>query len=257
MRRTQLTLFFILLMAVLGLGACSGNMEVNFTPSPVVIDTVTVTNPPTIRPTRTPLPSKTPDGTATQQTQDWYSQIQDYYEKGYLDTQEWRLTRIDDFNADWARIDWFQSWLLGESAENNFIFSANYKWSSDTKTPNQSGCGLIFGIHSGNYYYVVFLANTEIIFSTIDLDPASSYVRLGVTRGTGRVDISEPTEADFTIIVQNQYSYVIVNDKVVGEYTLPKNLHTNGSLAASVLSGTNKGYGTRCEMTEIRLWEPK
>ena len=30
----------------------------------------------------------------------------------------------------------------------------------------------------------------------------------------------------------------------------------NGNLGLTVLSGTNRGYGTRCEMTDLHLWIP-
>jgi len=42
----------------------------------------------------------------------------------------------------------------------------------------------------------------------------------------------------------------------VGEYTLAKSKILRGDVGLSLLSGTNKDFGTRCEMTEIRLWIP-
>lgn len=245
----------ILIILLLNACATAETQETNSTPMPTYTSIVTMS--PTLKPTRTPLPSPTPNITATAQIQNWYSQIEDYYDKGYLDIKDWQLRRIDDFDADWAQIDWFNSWFLGESTSGNFVFSVHYKWSSDTKTPNPSGCGFIFGIHTASHYYAVFLTSSELKFFTVDLHPSSNMERLGLTRGTGKVQINEPTEADFTIIVNGQYSYVIVNDEMVGEYTLPKNMDSSGSIAGSVLSGTNKGYGTRCEMTEMRLWKPK
>jgi hypothetical protein len=51
--------------------------------------------------------------------------------------------------------------------------------------------------------------------------------------------------------------YVLVNEEVVGEYTLAQSKVLRGRLGLSLLPGTNKDYGTRCEMTNLHLWIPK
>jgi hypothetical protein len=76
------------------------------------------------------------------------------------------------------------------------------------------------------------------------------------TRGTGRVKFGNPAEADFTLIVKGAYAYALVNREVVGEYTLAQSRSLTGEIALSVLSGTNKDYGTRCEMTNVHVWVP-
>jgi hypothetical protein len=65
-----------------------------------------------------------------------------------------------------------------------------------------------------------------------------------------------PQEADFAIIVNGTYTYVLVNNEVVGEYTLAKSKVLRGDIGLSLLSGTNRGFGTRCEMTDIHVWTP-
>ena len=77
------------------------------------------------------------------------------------------------------------------------------------------------------------------------------------TRGSGRVDFNYPAEADFTVIVKGAYTYVLVNGEVVGEYTLAQSRSLQGDLGLTVLSGTNRDYGTHCEMTHVRLWVPQ
>ena len=80
---------------------------------------------------------------------------------------------------------------------------------------------------------------------------------VGTTRGPGRVKFGNPAEADFTLIVKGAYAYALVDGKVVGEYTLSQSRPTRGKLGLIVLSGTDRDYGTRCEMTDLRLWIPK
>ena len=65
-----------------------------------------------------------------------------------------------------------------------------------------------------------------------------------------------PAEADFTLIVNGISAYVLVNGEMAGEYTLAQSRPSLGGLGLTVLSGTNKDYGTRCEMTDLRLWLP-
>ena len=49
---------------------------------------------------------------------------------------------------------------------------------------------------------------------------------------------------------------VLVNGDVVGEYSLPQSRLLEGNFGLSLLSGTNKDFGTRCEMTNIHAWIP-
>jgi hypothetical protein len=70
------------------------------------------------------------------------------------------------------------------------------------------------------------------------------------------VNIETPAKADFALIVYDYYSYVIVDGEVVGEYSLPQSDNIEGDLGISILSGTNKGTGTTCEITNMRLWTP-
>jgi hypothetical protein len=79
---------------------------------------------------------------------------------------------------------------------------------------------------------------------------------VGRTSGSGRVKFDNPAEADFTLIVNGINAYVLVNKEMVGKYTLSKSRILQGDVGLTVLSGTNKNYGTRCEMTDIHLFEP-
>jgi hypothetical protein len=47
-----------------------------------------------------------------------------------------------------------------------------------------------------------------------------------------------------------------VDGEVVGEYTLSQSRSLHGNLGLTILSGTNKDFGTRCKMTNLHLWIP-
>lgn len=243
---------FLLIIVALFLNGCSfgATPEPTTTPSPTHTPTLTSTATP--KPTKTPLPTKTPNLAATQEIEKWYAEIQQYHEKGYIGTNEGKIKKLSNFQEFWAQIDWYTTWLMDEVVE-DFVFSAHYRWSSDIATPNISGCGLVFAIQDDGSDFSVFLDKSQILF--LRTEYGHGY-RVGITRGSTTVKISEPTEADFTIIVYDYYSYILVNGEVVAEYTLPQSKDIRGELGVSILSGTNKGYGTMCEMSDVRLWTP-
>jgi len=226
------------------------------TPEPTATITLTPTNTP--RPSPTPRPTKTPNLAATERMEEFNSEAQSYFEKGYLVTDDGAVKEIDDFSYDWAQLNWYNWWPLSENAS-DFYISAHVKWSSAYRNANVSGCGFIFAIQENGDHYAVFLDRSQILF--LNADQTSGYSKaVGLTRGTGRVKFDNPAdtpqEADFTVIVNGTYTYVLVDGEVIGEYTLAKSKILRGDVGLSLLSGTNKDYGTRCEMTNIRLWTP-
>ena len=57
------------------------------------------------------------------------------------------------------------------------------------------------------------------------------------------------------LIVNDTQAYVLVDGEFIGEYTLSTDrLLDPGYLLYSIISGTNKDYGVRCEMTNSNLW---
>jgi hypothetical protein len=226
------------------------------TPRPTSTITLTPTNTP--RPTPTPRPTKTPNLAATQRMEEFNSQTKSYFDKSYLTTANGKIKEVDDFAYDWAQMNWYDWLALGENTS-DFYLSAHVKWSSAYRNADVSGCGFIFAIQENGDHYAVFLDQSQILF--LNADQTSGYSKpVGLTRGTGRVKFDNPAdspqEADFTIIVNGTYTYVLVNDEVVGEYTLAKSKILRGDIGLSLLSGTNKDYGTRCEMTDIHVWIP-
>ena len=132
------------------------------------------------------------------------------------------------------------------------MFKAHFKWSTASSTPDLSGCGVVFGIQENEDYYAVFLDRSRILFL---MKRGEGIYEVGKTRGSGRVNFGNPAEADFAIAVRDKSAFVSVNNEVT-EYTLSKDQTTEGYFAATLLSGTNRDYGTRCEMTDMILWYP-
>jgi hypothetical protein len=152
-------------------------------------------------------------------------------------------------------LGWYRQFPVQDGV-GDFVLSAHFKWDSAFKNSDISGCGFIFGVQQNNDHYAVFLDRQKVFF--LITDNAVGFSRpVSPTRGTGIVKFDYPAEADFTVIVKDAYAYVLVDREVVAEYTLAQSRSSKGGIGLTVLSGTNKDYGTRCEMTNLHLWLPK
>ena len=224
------------------------------TPEPAATATASPTATPTPRPSSTPRPTRTPDLAATQHAEELIAEVQAYFDSGYLTTMDGALVQLEDFHYDWAYLGGYKPLVIIGSA-GDFFMSAHFKWDSASENADVSGCGFIFGMQPNDDHYAVFLDRTKVDFRVRNEQLGYS-TRVKLLRGTGQVRFNYPAEADFTLIVKGAYAYVLVNGEVVGEYALPQSTGVRGDLGLTVLSGTNKGYGTRCERTDLHLWIP-
>ena len=221
-------------------------------PEPTPTNTITPTN--TLTPSPTPQPTQTPNLAATQRAEELNAEAQTYFDQGYISTTNGRFKELEDFSYDWAQLGWY-NWLPLEETASDFFLSGHFKWNSAFQNSDISGCGFIFSIQENNDHYAVFLDRSKVFFLITDRSLGYSKP-ITPTRGTGRVKFDYPAEANFTLIVQDHSAYVLVDGKEVGEYTLAQSRPMQGKLGLTVLSGTNRDYGTRCEMTDLRLWVP-
>lgn len=255
-QKSSNSIYFFTVLVILVSFACS-----TLSPTPVPTHTpqptATQTSVPTLTqtPTATPRPTFTPNIAATARMDELQAEAQRFFDLGYLDSTEGRFREFDDFSFEWAQLGFYRRFLLGTSVR-NFYISAHFAWESAYQNADISGCGIAFASQEDGEHYAVFLDRARVLF--VDADNRYNGSRLiGPTRGHGRVQFSLPAEADFTLIVNDAYAYVLVDGDVVGEYTLSQSRRLHGDIGLTVLSGTNKDYGTRCEMTNIHAWIPR
>jgi hypothetical protein len=253
--RTLMSFAFLFVLVSLACGTVQPMPEPTTTIEPSATETVVPTTTKTLRPSPTLRPTQTPDLVATEHAEGMRAEIQGYFEKGYLTTAEGRSRELDDFSYEWAQLGFYLPFLVEDSV-GDFVLSAHFKWDSAFKNSNISGCGFMFGIQTNDDHYAVFLDRQKVLFLITDRSLGFSSP-VSPTRGTGIVSFDYPAEADFALIVKGTYAYVLVNGGVVGEYTLAQSRLSRGGLALTVLSGTNRDYGTRCEMTKLHLWTPE
>lgn len=224
-------------------------------PASTATPTIRVTATNTLRPSPTLRPTWTPNAAATQHIGQLNAEVQSYFDRGYLATTHGSFTELSDFSYDWARLGAYKILFLIDTAS-DFFLSAHFKWNSAYPNADTSGCGFIFGLQPNNDHYAVFLDRQVVDFRIRNLALGYS-TRVKPVRGSGQVKFDYPAEADFTLIVKGDRAYVLVNGEVVGEYMLLQGRPLRGDLGLSVLSGTNRDYGTHCEMSHLHLWTPE
>lgn len=214
----------------------------------------------TPQPTATARPTATPNLAATQTAKETADRIQGYVDNGYLPDTKGKLSPLMDFNKEVAKKNYLSFDLAGpEDAIADFAAWGDMKWSSaaPVSCPEYSGCGFGFRVRDNGDAYNAMLTNDRVLITDCSAAPGRRCGEVGKTRGPGKVKFGNPAEAHFELIVNQKSAYVLVNHEFVGEYSLFQDKLTDpGYFLYSMISGTNKDYGTGCEITHGGLWIP-
>lgn len=208
----------------------------------------------TLKPTSTPRPTATPNLAATQEMDARLQLLQTYVDAGYISSTTGEFEDIEDFHQEWPQLNWYQWWPLHRTTTNygDLVFKAHFDWQTATRTSDLSGCGIVFGVQPNGDHYAVFIDKARIAFL---MNRGGTAYQVGKTSGSGRLNIAEPTQADVAVIIKGASAYVLV-DGVPTRYTLSADQPSSGEFALSLLSGTNKDFGTRCNITDAYIWTP-
>lgn len=186
---------------------------------------------------------------ATAQAQPMLDLVTRLVNDGDLSTTQGEFFNLIDFDFSWAQLGWYQGFPTGFSPT-DFVVRAHAEWDSASNTPDpwSTGCGFMFRTEDGSNHYLTFLGlDGNVYFSryyrgVYALIGSDYYGQVGIPEGT----------ADITLAVEGNWVTFLVNGETVlhrQDSALP-----SGSLNYTVISGTNKDYGTHCRMTNIQLW---
>jgi hypothetical protein len=231
--------------------------EVAATPT-VTLVPATPTN--TAKPTSTPKPTATPNIAATQLFEELNARLKTYLDAGYISTSEGHLYKLDNYQFELARIDYFSNATKTgyDKKAKNFVFRADFDWENAVKNPETSGCGILFRYQDNGDFYSAYLDTERVVVGGYAASSGNSIRRFGVTSGKGTVTFGNPAKANFTLIAKEEMMYVLIDDQFIGSYTLyTDKLLDPGYIAYFLKSGTNSGFGTRCKITNSTLWVPK
>jgi hypothetical protein len=174
--------------------------------------------------------------------------LQVAYDDGVLPTMDGTYYRLEDFDKSMAKINHF-TWWDTDYAPENFVIRVDAYWDTASELTNwdDSGCAFVFGLEDDQNYNITWLGLDGFVnlFRNVKDD-----WRWIAKRPTGKLSIPEG-EAEIMMVVFDKRITIYVNgEKELSEYD-PN--YTAGKVALSLISGTNKGFGTRCKMTNIDL----
>lgn len=250
-----LSILVIALLVVLSNGCASATVAPTNTAPPPTF-TISPPPPPTFTPTvtLTPTPTATPNATATEfanRSDLMYQEIQKYVDLGYLSVTDGTYSELPDFEQSLAELGSFQWSSFDDLTLSIFVLNAHFKWSSAKENTLLAGCGFVFADASK----AVFLDDKGVTLLTWLVTVAE----VPKSKGFNNVRFNNSDEADFTLIVNDALKkvFVLVNDEFNVEYDLSGYPSTSGYIGYAVASGTNTDYGTKCEITNARLWKIK
>ncbi len=211
--------------------------------SPTPEDTLT----PTIPSTSTPRPSATV--TDTPEPQQIVLRLQQMDEQGELRFQEGDYHQLDDFDQSMAKINYFGWWGTDYAAE-NFAILADVSWDVDSKSANwfNTGCGFVFSEIEDDVFHHLQLA--------LDGNAMLSRYSGNNWNPITQKRYGKPTlpagGANVFLVVNQKRVWFYVDEKLILDASAP--LIKSGKISLSLSSGTNAGFGTRCQMTNVELW---
>jgi hypothetical protein len=246
----------ICLVLALALSACGAGTP-PATPTAADTNTPLPTNTPvpptatptaTLTPTVTPRPTRTPDIAATQKHDSLLAWVERLAAEKIIPSVEGKYHPLDDFSDSYARIRSYAWFTYDDLLVSNFIIQAKVKIDNATlEGAYKSGCGFVMQN---------FFDNHAVFFS---LDGNANYWSNGYDRGSNYLDntLYEQNRDGLTLtmVLSNKALLFYVNDrKALSGITI---YGEPFQIGPAILSGTSEGFGTRCDFTEMALWEVK
>ena len=187
---------------------------------------------------------------STAQAQSMLALVQELNRDGYLSTTAGTYYSLEDFDESWAQINWYMWWYTGYSLT-DFVIRANAAWDSASTSANwwTSGCGFIFREDGVPNHYLAYLGLDGYVYFARTV--REKYASLGASY-YGRLDTPKG-QAQIMLVVEGTKITFFVNGERV--HTRQDQGLNSGNLALTLLSGINTGFGTRCQMSNIELWE--
>jgi len=187
---------------------------------------------------------------STAQAQPMLDLIQELYSNGYLTTTAGTYYSLEDFDESWAQINWYMWWHT-DFSPTNFVIRAQAYWDSASDKANwwNSGCGFVFRESGKDNHYAVQLGLDGWVYLWRIV--RGVWAPLGESY-YGKVDVPSG-EAEIMLVMEGEMITFFVNGEKV--HSRRDSALASGKLALTLLSGINTDFGTRCQMSNIELWE--
>ncbi len=185
----------------------------------------------------------------TQAASSMYAEIVDLAAYDYISTDRGTYFSLGDFSEAWAQINWYSYWstfLL----PTDFVIRADASWDSASESANwfNSGCGFVFREKDVDNHYLAYLGLDGNVY--FERSYKGNWKRLGHS-WYGNLDIPKGSASIMLVVEGDSFTFFVNGERV---RTQIDSAMKEGDLALTLLSGTNAGYGTRCNMDNIELW---
>ncbi len=187
---------------------------------------------------------------STVQAEGMQIRIQDLHDRGYLESTSGSYFLLDDFDESWAQINWYQWWETGHSPS-DFVVRADAEWDSASDRANwwTSGCGFVFREDGVPNHYLTYLGLDGYVYFARSVNGISANLGSSYYGNVG----TPSGGAEIMLVAEGSTISFFVNGERV--HSRQDQGLSSGSLALTLLSGINTDFGTRCQMSNIELWE--
>lgn len=190
----------------------------------------------------------------TAQAEPIFLTAQGLVDEGMLTDSDGVYETWPDFDETWAQLNWYRRYEIPKASirpASRYLISAHVWWesASDYANWNLCGCGFVFGhqADSGNHH--VATISMDGYANLFRSDASGTFI---LAKRSGDAKGVPQGEADFMLVVDGQKIGLYVNGQQVVKYTDTR--LKPGQIYYTLISGTNKGYGTHCKMTEVNHW---
>jgi hypothetical protein len=210
-----------------------------------IAQSANVTQAPSVQAT----PTLAVDTLATQKAQSFMGIVQQLLDEGIISAREGEYFRLEDFNESWAQLGYYQWWKTGHAAE-NFILSADIAWESASDRANwpEAGCGIVFSEDGESDHHLAYLSLDG--FGRLAQISKGKWKTLASHR-YGNLSVPSGNAKIMLVVYDQRINFYVNGQRVVNAYDGSLNA---GNVGLTLLSGTNKDFGTRCQMSNIDLF---
>jgi hypothetical protein len=187
--------------------------------------------------------------TATSYANTFLNVIEKLRDEGVVKSENGDYARPDDFQQEWAQLGWYRWWGTGYTAE-NFVLSADVAWQSASNTADwyTTGCGIVFSLDDEDNHHLVFL---NLDGYGVLARNAKGDLKVMAAQRYGKVSTPDGNVKIMLVVDDKRINFYVNDQLVTKAYDSSLN---EGAIALTLLSGTNKDFGTRCKMTNIELF---
>ena len=137
------------------------------------------------------------------------------------------------------------------------MISTHIDWETAEASFGNGGCGFAIRIADNNKHLVAFLTPNG--GAELGAMTSSGYQAQGVRWKNpdllNLLTVNPPSSgsADFTLVAEKDFVTAYVNGQRIYQWYVA--LTSPGDIGYTILSGTNKDFGTYCKFTNTQIWE--